>query len=73
MSVEIVNHCTIARENAGLRSWSLAWRLECEARALLALPLVLRRQELAKPARVGRRQELEAEMVRLFNERRGSS
>lgn len=65
-----MNHCAIARENAERHSWNPSWRLECEARALLALPLAVRRLELAVPARAGRRKELEGEMRRLFDEAR---
>lgn len=67
-----MNHCAIAREHAENPTWSSAWRLECEARALLALPLAVRRLELAVPARAGRRKELEGEMKRLFGEGRGA-
>lgn len=51
-------------------TWSLGWRLECEARHLLRLPLDERRRELAAPARARRRETLEAIMLRLWREER---
>ncbi len=40
------------------------FRLECEARYLLAMPLPVRQAELKAPARAKRRAMLEAEMRR---------
>lgn len=46
------------------------WRLECEARYLLKLPIDRRRAELAVPARALRRAALEVEMRRIHEMRR---
>lgn len=59
-----MNHCALAREHASDPNWSPAQRLACEAAYLLRLPLVRRRDELAKPARSLRREALESEMRR---------
>lgn len=67
-----MNHCSIARACATAPTWQPEYRLECEARALLDMPLALRRMELAAPARAGRRKSLEDEMKRLFADARRS-
>lgn len=45
-------------------TWTPDYRLACEARHLLNLPLAERRKALAAQARAARRQALEAEMLR---------
>lgn len=45
-------------------TWTDTFRLECEARYLLAMPLPVRQMELKAPARAKRRAMLEAEMRR---------
>lgn len=51
-------------------TWTPEYRLECEARHLLRLPLAERRQALAAPARAARRLALEAEMRRQWDANR---
>jgi len=53
-----------------LPTWTPEWRLECEARALLAVPPRQRRLLLADPARAKRREALEQEMLRLWGEKK---
>ncbi len=50
-----------------LHSYTPAFRLECEARAVLAWPIEERRAYLAARGVVARRIDLEAEMRRQFN------
>lgn len=57
-----MNHCAIAREHASNPLWQEAWRMECEARHLLSLPLQVRRDALAMSPRQPRRPALEAQM-----------
>lgn len=68
-----MNHCAIARANAENPAWSPERRLQCEAAMLLRMPLSQRRLELAAPARAGRRQALEDEMRRQFEQRRAAA
>lgn len=67
-----MNHCAIARANAENPTWSLEAALRHEAALLLRMPLAQRRLELAAPARAGRRQALEDEMRRQFEQRRAA-
>lgn len=53
-----------------LPTWTPAWRLECEARWLLAQPLAARRDYLAMPLVQGRSAALKAEMTRLHKRAR---
>lgn len=64
-----MNHCTIARENENSPTWSLRYRLACEAAMLLRMPLVQRRIELKVPARAMRRAALEDEMRQQWERR----
>lgn len=45
-------------------TWSEAHRMECEARYLLSLPLLIRREALAAKPRAARLDALKAEMQR---------
>lgn len=65
-----MNHCAIAAENQDNPTWSPAWRLECEARYLLGLPLRIRQEGLKHPSRALRRVALEAVMRKLFDAQR---
>ena len=47
-----------------LPTWTLEFRLQCEARYLLAMSLYRRREELANKHRAKRRQALEDELNR---------
>jgi len=57
-----MNYCSRASE--GNPTWTPEFRLECEARYLLGMPLRMRQDALKHPARAMRRAELEAEMKR---------
>ncbi len=54
-----------------LHSYTPAFRLECEARAVLAWPIEARREYLASRPVQGRRADLEEVMRRQFDARRG--
>lgn len=53
-------------------TWTPAFRLECEARYLLGMPLRIRQDALKHPARAMRRAELEAEMKRQWQDGRAA-
>lgn len=50
-------------------TWTPSWRLECEARWLLAQPLAYRRAHLDKPAVQARAEDLRQIMTRLHRGR----
>lgn len=52
------------------RTWTPAWRLECEARWLLGLTLDARREHLAHPLVQARAEALKAEILLLHGKRR---
>jgi hypothetical protein len=59
------NHYTL-----GGPTWTAEYRLECEARYLLAMPLEERRYALRSPKRAGRVDDLKREMIRLHAARK---
>lgn len=65
-----MNRCAIATANSASPTWSTAYRLECEARHLLAMPLEVRQAELGHANRAKRRPMLEKEMLRIWSERK---
>lgn len=65
-----MNHCALSREQNGNPTWTPAFRLECEARYLLGMPLRIRQDALKHPARAMRRADLEAEMKRQWQDGR---
>lgn len=67
--MQLTNHSQVASNHADAPTWGDAWRIECEARYLLSLPLEVRRSGLAHPDRAKRRNLLEADMRRLWAKR----
>lgn len=65
-----MNLCSISRENQNSQTWTDQWRLQCEARYLLSMPLEQRREALEMPARAKRVKALKEEMQRQFNARK---
>lgn len=58
----------MTEQNQKRDTWSLEWRLECEARYLLAFDPYRRERELNAPGRANRRELLKQIMDRLIQE-----